>query len=82
MVRGHAKAVAQERHAAKAADKAKSTKRDSSEVNCLIYFDSLAEIMFFQLFIIEQASQGGWNNYIMSHLQAGYAKCWSFADTL
>ncbi len=32
MVRGHAKAVAQERHNAKAAEKAKSIKRDGSEV--------------------------------------------------
>ncbi len=33
MVRGHAKQVARERHDAKAADKAKSTKRDSNEVS-------------------------------------------------
>jgi hypothetical protein len=32
MVRGHAKAVAQEKSSAKAADKAKSVKRDGSEV--------------------------------------------------
>ena len=32
MVRGHAKAVSQEKHAAKMAEKAKSMKRDSSEV--------------------------------------------------
>ena len=32
MVRGHAKAVAQEKNAARAAEKAKSVKRDSSEV--------------------------------------------------
>eukprot|EP01040_Poterioochromonas_malhamensis_P003543 gene3543-3784_t len=31
MVRGHAKAVSQEKHAAKLADKAKSMKRDSAE---------------------------------------------------
>jgi hypothetical protein len=32
MVRGHAKAVAQEKNAAKSSAKAKSVKRDSSEV--------------------------------------------------
>ena len=32
MVRGHAKAVAQERNQAKAAEKAKSAKRDGNEV--------------------------------------------------
>lgn len=32
MVRGHAKAVAQDRNQAKAAEKAKSAKRDGSEV--------------------------------------------------
>lgn len=37
MVRGHAKAVAQAKNNAKNADKAKSAKRDASEVcfNCL-----------------------------------------------
>lgn len=35
MVRGHAKAVSQEKHAAKMADKAKSMKRDSAEVSGL-----------------------------------------------
>ena len=34
MVRGHAKEVAQQRNAAKLAEKAKSAKRDSSEVSC------------------------------------------------
>jgi hypothetical protein len=37
MVRGHAKAIAQEKNAAKSSAKAKSVKRDSSEV-CLLSF--------------------------------------------
>jgi hypothetical protein len=37
MVRGHAKAIAQEKNAAKSSAKAKSVKRDSSEV-CLFSF--------------------------------------------
>ena len=43
MVRGHAKAVSQERKAAKDAEKAKSVKRDSSEV----IFDSAFYIILF-----------------------------------
>jgi hypothetical protein len=37
MVRGHAKEVAQQKNAAKTAEKAKSAKRDSSEVRKHIY---------------------------------------------
>ena len=36
MVRGHAKEVAQQRNAAKQADKAKSVKRDGNEVRNMI----------------------------------------------
>jgi len=35
MVRGHAKAVSQDKHNAKMADKAKSVKRDSNEASNL-----------------------------------------------
>ena len=36
MVRGHAKAVAQEKKAAKDAERAKASKRDGNEVRCSI----------------------------------------------
>jgi hypothetical protein len=44
MVRGHAKAVSQEKRAAKDADKAKSAKRDSSEV--ILFFSFLRFLIF------------------------------------